>query len=149
MTDTTSEKLLDCEIAPAAVGRRMGRNILLASLLLLLIAASSSGWRTTLGVAVGGILSYLNYRWMHSGLTAMISLAAQSGQVPGIYRVAAKFLLRWFVVIGVIWLVSELMGRQTAIGAIAGLFTIALAALAEGAQEVYLILKGRESKERM
>lgn len=147
MPDTADA--LDPEITPAAVERRMERNILLASTLTVLIAASFSGWKAAAGAAAGGALSYLNYRWMHSGLSAMIALAAQSGQVPGVYRVAAKFLLRWFVIIGFIWLVSELGGRQATMGAIAGLFTIALAALVEGAQEVYLILKRRELKERM
>lgn len=148
MTNTASDDPLDSKIAPDAVGRRMERNILVLSALMLLVAVSLAGWRAAIGVTVGGFLSYMNYRWMHSGLAAMIT-AAQKGQVPGVYKVAAKFMLRWFVVLGVIWLVSELAGRQTAIGAIAGLFTIALSALVEGSQEVYLILKERESKERV
>src|SRR3954462_1485538 len=52
-------------------------------------------WRFTLGLAVGGALSILNYYWLHSSVTALINLNTSGKRARAR---SSRYFLRYLVV---------------------------------------------------
>ena len=96
-------------------------------------AAFIWGFRYGLWFAVGAVLSWLNFRWMKQGISALARLsAAQQGaekiRVPR--TVYVKFVGRYLLLIAVAYVI--LRGFEFAmLSLLAGLFAVAAAVLAE------------------
>ncbi|MBI1760445.1 MAG: ATP synthase subunit I [Acidobacteria bacterium] len=90
------------ESADSTLEHRLQRNTYLVILVLLPIAGVWSGWRMTLGVALGGALCLLNKNWLQSSLRAILKIAAekQDGRVPPF--TAGKFIFRYYLIACVI-----------------------------------------------
>jgi hypothetical protein len=106
--------------------RRVKRGALVFLLLMVLGSLAFRSLRVTLGVAIGGGLALLNFRWLEAGLDAALGMPVSRGR----WRAAAKFVLR-FALLGVgIYAISA--ARIADLKALlAGLFIYVLAILWE------------------
>jgi hypothetical protein len=129
--------------SPEAVERRLKRNILISIALFIIVAALFGTPRFALGVSLGGGLAYLNYRWLHSSLKAILTTAAEGHAPPRGIQSISKFLLRWLVILAVLALAAWKGGSQLVIGVTVGLFAFAGAAMMEAAAQAYWGLRGK------
>jgi hypothetical protein len=96
------------------------------------------GWRAGIGVAVGGTLSWLNFRWLDQGIGQLLRAAAGGAEAsPG--RTSGLLFLRFFgrtvlilVTLYVILKTRWLPGKAL----LAGLFSVICAASLEVSYEV-------------
>ena len=96
-------------------------------------AGAEWGFRVGAGVAVGALLSWLNFRWMKQGISALARLAAtqSDGEKPHIPKSAyAKFLGRYVLLIIVAYVILRGF-RSMGLALLAGLFAGVAAVLVE------------------
>ena len=78
-----------------AVERRIERLTVAVGVIGALYATERWGWRTGIGVAGGAAISWLNFRWLEQGVTALLDAATRSGDsVPGSHWIYARFFGR-------------------------------------------------------
>jgi hypothetical protein len=120
---------------PAAVNRRVWRNMFVVIILSVAAAAIFSGLRFTVGVALGGALALLNYKWLHSSLRAILAVGGEKAP-PG---TRLKMVVRWLVVAAIAWAAHQ-TGQFDAVGIVAGLTAPAAAIMIEAAYVTYKTL---------
>lgn len=101
-------------------------------------AAVYWGWRMALAFALGGLLAYVNYRWIVGLVDAM--LGARQAR-PGA-RTYTRLLLPLALLAAVLYVIFSRSLLPLA-GVFAGLFLLGVGVLVEGAYEILL---GRGSK---
>ncbi len=84
--------------------------------------------RLALGFALGAFLAVLGYYWLHEVIEALMS----AGQVKIPRRVIAKFVVRYPLMFGVVFLFYK-TGWLPMVAIIGGLFVPAAGAMIEGA----------------
>ena len=120
---------------PAAVERRVLRNIFAVIALAIVAAALLADLSFMLGLLLGGALALFNYKWLHASLKA--ALATGTGKAaPG---TVMKFVLRW-VIIGAAAYAASLTGYFNPIAILAGLLAPALAVMIEAGYVTYKTL---------
>ena len=120
---------------PGLVERRVWRNLFAVIIAAVAISALAADFRFTLGLALGGALALLNYRWLGTSLRAV--LAAGSEKTPP--GTMLKFVVRWIVVAAAGWAANK-TGYFEAVGILAGLFAPAIAVMIEAAYVVCQII---------
>jgi hypothetical protein len=120
---------------PAAVEGRVWRNIFIVIFLAIIAAAVLADLRFMLGVALGGALALLNYKWLHASLRGIIAVGTDKTP-PG---TTMKFVLRWLVIAAVAWFANQ-TGYFDAVGILAGLFAPAIAVMIEAAYVTFKTL---------
>ena len=126
------EGVTDLFTNPEAVERRVWRNIFVVIALGLIAALIFADLKFILGLAVGGALALLNYKWLHSSVKDVLSAGTKNAP-PGTMMM---FVIRWLVVAIVIYGAS-LTGYFEPIAMLAGLFTPALAVMMEAGYVTY------------
>ena len=63
---------------PDNVEARIFRTMMVAVAMAAIVSAMLAPWRVTTGVLLGGVLSLLNYRWLHGSVAALLDV-----QKPG------------------------------------------------------------------
>ena len=127
----------DRRFVNAAV-RRIGWIILALVPVGAVVAAVYWGWRMALAFALGGLLAYVNYRWIVGLVDAMLG-ARQTR--PGA-RTYTRLLLPLALLAAVLYVIFSRSLLPLA-GVFAGLFLLGVGVLVEGAYEILL---GRGSK---
>jgi len=97
-------------------------------------------WRVTTGLMLGGGLSILNYRWLHSSVVAIIELNAQAGTAGAR---SLRYLLRYFVV-GVAVVAAYQLQLVSLPATLAGLGAFVPALMFEALREFYFMIMNRE-----
>ena len=120
---------------PEAVERRVWRNIFIVIFLAIIAAAFLANLEFMLGLALGGALALLNYKWLHASLKGI--LAVGSAKTPP--GTAMKFIIRWLVVATAGWIAFQ-TGYFDAVAILAGLFAPAIAVMIEAAYVTYKTL---------
>ncbi|MBI3652911.1 MAG: ATP synthase subunit I [Acidobacteria bacterium] len=118
---------------PEAVERRVWRNIFVVIALGLIAASSFAQWNFALGLAIGGALALLNFKWLHSSVKDILSAGASTAP-PG---TTMMFAARWLVVAIVIY-GATLTGLVKPLAMLTGLFAPAIAVVIEA---VYVTVK--------
>jgi hypothetical protein len=129
------DEAMDSFTNPTAVERRVWRNSIVVIALALLVAAIFAEVKITLGLALGGVLALLNYKWLHSSLKDVLS--AGTGKPPP--GTMMMFVVRWLVVATIIY-GAHLTGYFDGFSMLAGLFAPALAVMIEAAYMTYKTL---------
>ena len=111
---------------PQLVERRVWGNILAINIIGIAISALAADFTFTLGLALGGALAVLNYRWLQSSLRDV--LAAGTAKTPP--GTMLKFVVRWLVVAAIGWGANQ-TGYFDGAGILVGLFTPAIAIMIE------------------
>ena len=104
--------------------------------LAVLINSALAPWRFTSGLLLGGALSILNYRWLHSSVAAMLSAKTPRAQ-------ASRYFLRYLVIGLAIFAAYELQLVSLA-ATLAGLCSFVPALMFEALREFYFVIIGRE-----
>jgi hypothetical protein len=97
-------------------------------------------WRVTAGLLLGGALSLLNFRWLHTSVAAIIELNARAGTA---HARSLRYLLRYFVV-GVVLFAAYQLNLVSLPAAIAGLCAFVPALLFEALRQFYFVIISRE-----
>jgi hypothetical protein len=119
--------------SPPAVERRVWRNIYVVIAIAIIVAAVYADLQFVFGLALGGMLALLNYRWLHSSLRSVLV----AGKAPP--GTSLKFVFRW-IVIGSVVYAASLTGYFNSIAMLLGLFAPAIAIMMEAAYVTYKTL---------
>jgi hypothetical protein len=121
-----------------AVERRIEWLTLVLSAAGAVFASVRWGWRAGIGVAVGGTVSWLNFRWLDQGIGQLLRATTGTAEIPP-KRVSrwiyGRFLGRLLLIVGVVYVILKtawLPGRAV----LAGLFSLICAALLEVSYEM-------------
>ena len=109
------------------------------------VAALLSNWPSALGFAIGSLLAYINFVWLHRGTERLVERILASNKAvtddkskPRKVRFAFPFPLRYGLLIAVAYVILKSYPRLL-IGFIVGLILPILAAMAEGVYEALVI----------
>jgi hypothetical protein len=112
-----------------------------------LLAALMFTWESGLGLAIGSLLAYINFVWLHRGTERLVERIIASNQTttadkskPRKVRFGFTFLLRYGLLIAVAYVILKSYPRLL-IGFIVGLILPILAAMGEGIYEAVVISK--------
>ena len=115
-------------------------NTSLSALVLSRIAAGFPyGWRAGLGIVLGAVLSWINFRWLKQGVGALAHLSkAQQGlpqpKVPK--SIYAKFIGRYALLIAGAYVILVYL-KLPAISLLAGFGAVGIAALVEVVSQLF------------
>jgi ATP synthase I subunit len=113
-----------------------------------LVAALLFTWQSGLGLAIGSLLAYVNFVWLHHGTERLVeriiasnrATAAPTESTSRKVRFAFPFPLRYALLIAVAYVILKSYPRLL-IGFIVGLILPILAAMGEGIYEALVISK--------
>jgi hypothetical protein len=125
---------------PAAVERRLRRDMCAATALSVAASLLVWPWRVTAGLLLGGALALFNFHWLASSVRAVFG-ALDEGTVPKLG--AARYVLRYFVVAGLVF-AAYWLDAVSLVAVLVGMCSFAAAALAEGFRQLYFSFVGRE-----
>lgn len=125
---------------PRAMERRIFRGMCVAVAAAVLVSAAVAPWRVTTGLLLGGLLSLLNHHWLRTSVAAVFD-ATPAGKRPRMR--AARYVLRYVVVAGVVW-AAYALDLVSLAATLAGLCSFVVAALAEGVRQLYFAILRRE-----
>ena len=112
-----------------------------------LVAAFFFTWQSSLGLAIGSLLAYINFVWLHRGTERLVERILASNRTtasgkskPRKVRFAFPFPLRYALLIAVAYVILKSYPRLL-IGFIVGLVLPILAAMGEGIYEAVAFSK--------
>lgn len=127
-----------------ALEARMLRTMIVTIIAAVAIAAAIAPWRITTGLLLGGALSILNYRWLHSSATAIINLnVGLPGGSPAPRAHSIRYVLRYAIIAAAVFAAYQLNLVSLA-ATIVGLCSFVPALMAEAFRQFYFIIIHRE-----
>jgi ATP synthase I chain len=115
---------------------RVQRIMIVISLAALVTAQIYFGWRTSLGVALGSVIGYVNFHWLKRVVAGLADLAAQTGTSATTRGTVMRFLVRYFLM-ALLGFVILTISRESLYGFFGGLLVTVAALLCEAAYEGY------------
>src|SRR5881394_1006847 len=97
------------------------------------VCAFIAPWRITLGVMLGGALSVLNYRWLHTSVAAIFNINLDSERPRA---GASRYILRYLVV-GALVFVATYLNIVSLPATLGGLSAFVPALFVEAVREFY------------
>lgn len=123
-----------------ALESRLLRTMTWTVVIAVAVAAIIAPWRFTTGLLLGGALSILNYRWLHSSAVAIVNLSIGSHA----RRVrSTRYLFRYLLVAAAIFAAYQLQ-IVSLVAALVGLCSFVPALFVEAFRQFYFILIHRE-----
>lgn len=126
--------------ADTALEARMFRAMAVSVALAVMVMAPLAPWRSTAGLALGGILSLFNYHWLRSSVSGLLAASA-SAKMTG--HSASRYVLR-YAVIGTVVFAAYTSGLVSLPVTIIGLCSFVVAFLAEAFRQFYIAIIHRE-----
>ena len=128
----------------SALEARMLRTMVVTIIAAVAIAAIVAPWRVMTGLLLGGALSILNYRWLHSSARAIINLNINlPGDSPAPRAHSIRYVLRYLIVAAAVFAAYQL--RLVSLPAtLAGLTAFVPALMFEAFRQFYFIIIHRE-----
>ena len=123
-----------------ALERRLTRSMCVAVALAVAASAPFAPWRVTTELALGGVLSLVNHRWLRSSIAAAFG-GDLRGKRPRLK--VARYVLRYFVV-GFVVFAAARLDLISVPAAIAGLCSFVVALFVEAARQFYTSIVHRE-----
>ena len=137
--------LIQAPVDPAMEQRLSGayRRILRIAIALSVAGSMAAtllfSWRSGLGLAVGALLAFVNFIWLHHSTEKLVGRMISAGQSPPRkIRFAFPFPLRYILMIAVAYVILKSYPGLL-IGFIVGLILPILAAMGEGIYEALVI----------
>jgi len=119
---------------------RVLRSMIAAVVIAAGVCAFVAPWRITLGVMLGGALSVLNYRWLHTSVAAIFNINLDSERPRA---GASRYILRYLVVAASVFVASYL-NIVSLPATLAGLSAFVPALFVEAVREFYFAIIHRE-----
>lgn len=139
--DNIEENKIESHLtAPQAVEKRLEKNIIISILLFVLFAFLFGTKNFTLGVSIGATLSYINYRWLHSSLKAILLGVSQGQEPPKGLAAVRKFILRWLLIFIALLASVSLSGKELTLGITIGLLSFVGAVMLEVVTQISSML---------
>ncbi|HYX30095.1 MAG TPA: ATP synthase subunit I [Pyrinomonadaceae bacterium] len=123
-----------------ALETRLLRSMIVSIAIAVVLTAIFASWRVLLGLALGGLLSILNYRWLHRSATTLLSIGLSSQQP----RLSASLFLLRYLVVGAAVFAAYNLQIISLTGALVGLCAFVPALFIEAAREFYFAIIHRE-----
>lgn len=123
-----------------ALEARMLRTMIVTVVAAVAISAIVAPWRVTTGLLLGGALSILNYRWLHSSARAIIKLNIGS---PAPSSHSIRYVLRYVLIAAAVFAAYQLNLVSLA-ATIVGLCSFVPALMCEAFRQFYFIIIHRE-----
>ena len=120
--------------------QRIFRSMIAAVAVAVLVSAIFARWRVTTGLLLGGILSLLNFRWLHGSVAGLLSVQ-QGGAKP---RVSLWKLVLRYLVVGVAVFIAYQLHIISLPATIAGLCSFVAALFVEAFRQFYFAIIRRE-----
>jgi len=119
---------------------RLLRSMIVSVVIAAGICAVFAPWRATTGVILGGALSVLNYRWLHTSVAAIfnINLGAERPRAG-----ASRYIFR-YAVVGAVVLAAVNLQIVSLAATLAGLCAFVPALFIEALREFYFAIIHRE-----
>lgn len=120
------------------------RLLFLTAIVLLLLGIGSlrfANWRVTLGVCLGGALSFLNVYWLKISVKSLFT-GIEDGAPVQPFR-ASLFVFRYALIAAIIGLAAA-FGLVSVAATLVGLLSFAFAILLEAFIQIYFIIVNRE-----
>ena len=124
----------------AALNARLLRVMATSIAAAALVSMTLMSWRTTTGLLLGGALSLLNFRWLHTSVGAIFALNRDEGRVQ---TRGSRYLLR-YLVIGIAVFTAYQLRLVSLPATIVGLCSFVPALMFEAAWQFYLVIRHRE-----
>lgn len=140
MMETDNIRGASATDADSALESRIFRVMAVSVALAVMVSAPLAPWRSTAGLALGGILSLFNYRWLSSSVSGLI--AANASDKTGRHS-AARYILRYGV-IGLLVFGAYKLGGVSLPATIIGLCSFVVALFAEAFRQFYFAIIHRE-----
>ena len=122
------------------IERRILRSMIVAVSLAVLLSAFLAPWRVTTGLLLGGLLSLLNFGWLHGSVAALLN-GEETGAQP---RMSLwKHTVRYLVVGAAIFVAYQLQIISLS-ATFAGLCSFVVAFFVEAFREFYFAIIRRE-----
>jgi hypothetical protein len=123
---------------PVAMERRIFYLMCAINLVAVMLSAAYMPWRITAGLALGGVLAWLNHRWLRSSIAAAFRAVA-TGAKPNLS--VTRYFLRYLVMAAVVtagywWDVISVPATLAALGSFA-----AAAMLEAFIQTVFIVVR--------
>jgi ATP synthase I chain len=119
---------------------RMLRFVLILGAIFTLGAAWRFGWKTGLGMAAGGVVSYLSFRSLNKAVQSLASRVVDTKKPEGGFALINGFFLRYLLA-GMVAYVIFTSSSQAFRGFLFGLCTPVAAMLMEAGYEAYAALR--------
>ena len=119
--------------------RRILRVVIVLSVAGSLAAALLFSWQSSLGLAVGALLAFLNFLWLHRSTEKLVSRMISAGQSPPRKpRFVFPFPLRYALMIAVAYVILKSYPGLL-VGFLVGLILPIIASMGEGIYEALVI----------
>ena len=126
--------------ANTALESRILRLMAVAVALAVIVSMPIAPWRTTAGLALGGLLSLFNYHWLRSSVRDLIAANASDKAVG---HSASRYVLRYAVIVAVVFGTYR-FGMVSLPATIIGLCSFVAAFFAEAFRQLYIAIVHRE-----
>ena len=121
--------------------RRILRTAVVLSAIGALAAALLVNWQCGLGLAIGSVLAFINFVWLHHGTERLVQrMLAPDKKRPSRIRFAFPFPLRYALIIAVTYVILKSYPRLL-VGFLIGLILPILASVGEGIYEAVALNK--------
>ena len=162
MNTPPEDAIPEQEVAPASINPEMEQRLsgaysrILRVAIALSVAATLAAallftWQSGLGLAIGSLLAYINFVWLHRGTERLVERILASNRPatadtskPRRVRFAFPFPLRYALLIAVTYVILKSYPRLL-IGFIVGLILPIVAAMGEGIYEAVVIGKADQA----
>ncbi|HZU32118.1 MAG TPA: ATP synthase subunit I [Candidatus Angelobacter sp.] len=120
--------------------RRILRVAIVLSVATALAAAIFVNWQAGLGVAIGSLIAYLNFVWLHRGTERLVERMLATENKATKTRFVFPSLWRYLLIMAALYVIFKGYPRML-VGFIVGLALPVLASMAEGIYEAIAISK--------
>lgn len=119
--------------------KRIFRSMALAVATAVVVSPFVGPWRVTTGLLLGGLLSLVNYRWLHATVAAILNVEAGQKPRPKIWKHAFRYL----IVAGAVFAAYQL-NLISLPATLAGLSSFVVALFVEAFRQFYFSVIRRE-----
>jgi hypothetical protein len=117
--------------------QRIQRTVIVLSVVAAILATLLFGWRSGSGFAIGALVGYVNFIWLHHASAVMTErMITAGGKAASKFGVVLAFAGRYIFVIGAAYVIFKSQPRMLA-GFTAALFVPIVAAMCEGIYEAF------------
>jgi hypothetical protein len=139
METANNEKVAASE-ADTALESRIFWVMAVSVIAAVIVCAPLAAWRSTAGLALGGMLSLFNYHWLRSSVSGLI-MANSSDKTVG--HSARRYVLR-YAVVGALVFGAYSIGIVSLPATLIGLCSFVVALFAEAFRQFYFVIIQRE-----
>jgi hypothetical protein len=139
MNKTVHSVIADGAVREDELEKRIFRSMAVAVAIAVVVSSFVGPWRVTTGLLLGGLLSLVNYRWLHGTVAAILSVDDGQKPRPRIWKHAFRYL----IIAGAVFAAYHL-NLVSLPATLAGLSSFVVALFVEAFRQFYFAVIRRE-----